>query len=149
MAKPGSSRQPKYQKIADALRISIRSGEYGPGDRLPGENDLAATFKVATMTARQALAVLQQQGLAQARRGAGVFVLESPTPALHSVSVAGAVIRKGCPTNPLHRPRWRVPAAPGLSLRPIKLSRRAISSSRDRARPWVPSVSRGPCPSER
>ncbi|MFB7179199.1 GntR family transcriptional regulator [Streptomyces sp. NPDC056257] len=69
-----SQGQPKYQRIADALRTAIQSGEYGPGDRLPGENDLMATYEVARMTARQALGVLQNEGLAEARKGAGVFV---------------------------------------------------------------------------
>lgn len=67
-------RRPKYQRIADSLREAIRSGEYGPGDRLPGENDLMATHGVARMTARQALGVLRDEGIAEARKGAGVFV---------------------------------------------------------------------------
>ncbi|MFF4366174.1 GntR family transcriptional regulator [Streptomyces sp. NPDC001594] len=74
MASQGGTRQPKYQRIADALKAAIRSGEYGPGDRVPGENDLMATYEVARMTARQALGVLQNEGLVEARRGAGVFV---------------------------------------------------------------------------
>ncbi|MFD8892948.1 GntR family transcriptional regulator [Streptomyces sp. NPDC059566] len=74
MTSQGSTRQPKYQRIADALRTAIQAGEYGPGDRLPGENDLMATYEVARMTARQALGVLQNEGLTEARKGAGVFV---------------------------------------------------------------------------
>ncbi|MEU4727933.1 GntR family transcriptional regulator [Streptomyces sp. NPDC023588] len=74
MTSQGSTRQPKYQRIADALRAAIQSGEYGPGDRLPGENDLMAAHSVARMTARQALGVLQNEGLVEARKGAGVFV---------------------------------------------------------------------------
>ncbi|MFF3749519.1 GntR family transcriptional regulator [Streptomyces sp. NPDC002018] len=74
MATQGTGRQPKYQRIADALRDAIQAGEYGPGDRLPGENDLMATFEVARMTARQALSVLQSEGLTESRKGAGVFV---------------------------------------------------------------------------
>ncbi|WP_281157122.1 GntR family transcriptional regulator [Streptomyces sp. HYC2] len=67
-------RRPKYQRIADSLRKAIQSGEYGPGDRLPGENELMATYGVARMTARQALSVLRDEGVAEARKGAGVFV---------------------------------------------------------------------------
>lgn len=74
MATQGNGRQPKYQRIADALRDAIEAGEYGPGDRLPGENDLMATYEVARMTARQALSVLQTEGIAESRKGAGVFV---------------------------------------------------------------------------
>ncbi|AXI78723.1 GntR family transcriptional regulator [Peterkaempfera bronchialis] len=70
----GSAKQPKYQRIAEALKASVHSGEYRPGDRLPGENDLMDTYGVARMTARQALGVLQSEGIAEARKGAGVFV---------------------------------------------------------------------------
>ncbi|MGF1429111.1 GntR family transcriptional regulator [Kitasatospora sp. LaBMicrA B282] len=66
--------QPKYRRIADALKADIDSGTYRAGDRLPGENDLMETHGVARMTARQALGVLQQEGIAEARKGAGVFV---------------------------------------------------------------------------
>ncbi|CAM5542341.1 GntR family transcriptional regulator OS=Streptomyces tendae OX=1932 GN=F3L20_29300 PE=4 SV=1 [Streptomyces tendae] len=76
MANAGDDRRPKYQRIADTLREAIRSGEYGPGDRLPGENDLMDAHGVARMTARQALSVLRDEGVAEARKGAGVFVRE-------------------------------------------------------------------------
>ncbi|MET9824290.1 GntR family transcriptional regulator [Streptomyces sp. NPDC006349] len=76
MVNMGGDRRPKYQRIADTLREGIRSGEYGPGDRLPGENDLMVTHGVARMTARQALSVLRDEGVAEARKGAGVFVRE-------------------------------------------------------------------------
>ncbi|MFG3379644.1 GntR family transcriptional regulator [Streptomyces sp. NPDC047999] len=75
MANDGTGRQqPKYQRIANELKDAIRSGAYGPGDRLPGENDLMTQYEVARMTARQALGVLQSEGLTEARKGAGVFV---------------------------------------------------------------------------
>ncbi|MEU5599450.1 GntR family transcriptional regulator [Streptomyces sp. NPDC020298] len=74
MATTDDDRRPKYQRIADSLREAIQSGEYGPGDRLPGENDLMAAHGVARMTARQALSVLRDEGVAEARKGAGVFV---------------------------------------------------------------------------
>jgi GntR family transcriptional regulator len=67
-------KQPKYRKIADELRAAIDSGRYAAGDRLPGENDLMETYGVARMTARQALGVLQSEGIVEARKGAGVFV---------------------------------------------------------------------------
>ncbi|MER6167937.1 GntR family transcriptional regulator [Streptomyces violaceorubidus] len=76
MANAEGDRRPKYQRIADTLREAIRSGEYGPGDRLPGENDLMAAHGVARMTARQALSVLRDEGVAEARKGVGVFVRE-------------------------------------------------------------------------
>ncbi|GAA1385736.1 GntR family transcriptional regulator [Kitasatospora putterlickiae] len=70
----GGEKRPKYQRIADTLKAAIDAGEYRAGDRLPGENDLMDTYGVARMTARQALGVLRSEGIAEARRGAGVFV---------------------------------------------------------------------------
>ncbi|MEH0557445.1 GntR family transcriptional regulator [Streptomyces sp. B21-101] len=69
-----SGAEPKYLQIADALKAAIELGEYGPGDRLPGENVLAPQYGVAPMTARRALRVLTSQGLAESRKGAGFFV---------------------------------------------------------------------------
>ncbi|MBX7546681.1 GntR family transcriptional regulator [Streptomyces sp. NPDC004232] len=74
MSSRETGRQPKYQRIAAELRAAVETGRYRPGDRLPGENDLMADYGVARMTARQALGVLQAEGLAEARKGAGVFV---------------------------------------------------------------------------
>jgi GntR family transcriptional regulator len=64
----------KYLVIADELRTRIISGAVAPGARLPGENELIRRHGVARMTARQALSVLQAEGLTVARKGAGVFV---------------------------------------------------------------------------
>jgi GntR family transcriptional regulator len=64
----------KYLVIADELRTQIMSGAVAPGARLPGENELIRRHGVARMTARQALSVLQSEGLTVARKGAGVFV---------------------------------------------------------------------------
>lgn len=64
----------KHARIAADLRTRIHSGELLDGDRLPGENVLMKEYGVARMTARQALAALQAEGLAVARKGVGVFV---------------------------------------------------------------------------
>jgi GntR family transcriptional regulator len=64
----------KYPVIAAQLREAIQRGEYGPGERLPGENEIMRDQRVSRGTARQALAMLVNEGLATARRGAGVFV---------------------------------------------------------------------------
>ena len=74
MPETGGAR--KYQVIASALRAAIQRGEYAPGTRLPGENDIMRDYEVARMTARQAVAVLVNEGLAVPRKGAGVYVRE-------------------------------------------------------------------------
>jgi GntR family transcriptional regulator len=64
----------KYRLIATVLREAIESGQYAPGSRLPGENDVMKDHSVARGTARQALAQLVNWGLAEARKGSGIYV---------------------------------------------------------------------------
>lgn len=60
----------RYEEIADELRARIDSGQYAPGDRVPGENELMKTFDVSRDTAWKALQVLRDQGLTETRQGA-------------------------------------------------------------------------------
>ncbi|MFD5557828.1 GntR family transcriptional regulator [Streptomyces sp. NPDC127068] len=76
MASETGAQRPKYQRIADDLKAAIESGEYGPGDRLPGESALAAQHEVAILTARQALKILRIEGLVETKKGAGARVIE-------------------------------------------------------------------------
>lgn len=75
---PAAIRQPPrpkvYQRIAAELRQRIIAGELAAGDRVPGENTLIADYGVARSTARQALALLRDEGLTSTRQGAGVRV---------------------------------------------------------------------------
>ncbi|WP_109508482.1 FadR/GntR family transcriptional regulator [Nocardioides speluncae] len=55
------------QRLADA----IRSGMLADGERLPSEQELASMLGVATVTAREALVALRNQGLVTTVRGRG------------------------------------------------------------------------------
>jgi GntR family transcriptional regulator len=74
MASAGEDGRPRYWLIAAGMRADIDSGQYLPGARLPGENDVMRTHGVARGTARQALAQLVNWGLAEARKGSGIYV---------------------------------------------------------------------------
>jgi GntR family transcriptional regulator len=74
----GRRESPRYRQIAEYLRFRIMRGDYRPGDLLPSETELMEEHQVSRGTARQALAVLQADGLAQAAMGRGVFVREQP-----------------------------------------------------------------------
>lgn len=64
----------KYQRVAERLTRGIQTGAFQPGERLPGEIDLARSFEVSRSTIRQALASLQHAGLIETWSGAGSFV---------------------------------------------------------------------------
>ncbi|MGB8013364.1 MAG: GntR family transcriptional regulator [Terriglobales bacterium] len=67
-------RIPAYKKIQSEIRDRIASTSLKPGDAVASERELAKTHKVSLMTARHALAGLQQEGIVERRRGAGTFV---------------------------------------------------------------------------
>jgi len=69
---------PLYYQLADIILARIRSGEYGPGERVPSEHDLASAFLVGRPTVRQATERLVRQGVLIRRRGAGTFVRSAP-----------------------------------------------------------------------
>lgn len=66
-----------YERIADDLRQLIRTGELAPGDRLPSETAIADQYRKSLPTVRQALALLQAEGLIQKQHGRGNFVRQA------------------------------------------------------------------------
>lgn len=74
-----TNRTPIWAAIAENLRREITDQHYATGDKLPTEAALSAKFGVNRHTVRHALRALAEEGLVQARRGAGVFVTARPT----------------------------------------------------------------------
>jgi GntR family transcriptional repressor for pyruvate dehydrogenase complex len=60
--------------IAQALASDIQDGRLKVGDKLPGEQKLAAAFGVSRNVVREAISQLRYDGLVEARQGAGAFV---------------------------------------------------------------------------
>ena len=60
-----------HELVADKIRRQIVAGDLAEGERLPPEDDLTAQFGVARTTLREALRVLESQGLLAIRRGRG------------------------------------------------------------------------------
>jgi DNA-binding FadR family transcriptional regulator len=68
------------QVIVDQIKALIRDGRLLPGDRLPSERELCQRFGVSRVTVREALRVLEANGLLTIRVGAhGGAFLTSPT----------------------------------------------------------------------
>jgi GntR family transcriptional regulator len=67
-----------YKQIADHLRAAIARERLREGDQLPSEAQLMTHYGVARMTARNALRILQDEGLITAEHGRGVYVRARP-----------------------------------------------------------------------
>jgi GntR family transcriptional repressor for pyruvate dehydrogenase complex len=65
-------------RLAGDLIAQIGSGVLRPGDRLPTEQQLAASHGVSRTVVREAMHQLKSRGLVVARQGSGVFVALQP-----------------------------------------------------------------------
>lgn len=65
---------PLYLQVAAALRRRIETGHWDPGSKISTLEELEAEFQVARVTVRQAIDVLQKEGLVRRRQGKGTFV---------------------------------------------------------------------------
>lgn len=69
---------PPWRRVAEDLRDKITSGEYAPGDRLPSAVTLHQEHGIAVLTARKALRLLVDDGLAVMIPGMGTYVAPGP-----------------------------------------------------------------------
>lgn len=70
----------RYEQVAMLIAKRIESGELGRGDRLPSITSMAESFGVAVVTVRQALQVLEADGLIDRHQGLGTFVAKNLKP---------------------------------------------------------------------
>jgi GntR family transcriptional regulator len=68
---------PLYYQVETLLRNKILSGELPAAFTLPSEDALAAEYQVSRITIRQALSMLEKDGLVIRKRGKGTFVSEA------------------------------------------------------------------------
>lgn len=66
-----------YVQVANVIRQRIRSGVWAAGTQIPVLEELEKEFGVARITLRQALTLLEEEGLIWRRRGRGTFVSET------------------------------------------------------------------------
>jgi len=73
--------QPRYRQVADALTARVRNGTWAVGAMLPTVQELCASFDVSRHTMREALRLMEEDGLVARRQGRGTTVLaERPAP---------------------------------------------------------------------
>jgi len=70
------SQIPLYIQVATTLRRRIDEGHWRPGDKISTLEELQAEFEVARVTVRQAVDLLEKEGLVHRQQGKGTFVVE-------------------------------------------------------------------------
>lgn len=84
------------QQIFDQILQDIRTGTWGPGSKLPSENELCLMFGVSRVPIREALRSLNMMGITQTRQGEGSFVSEiNPGLFMNSLLPVLVLSRKG------------------------------------------------------
>jgi len=68
--------RPVYAQLIEQMELSILSGQYPPGSRLPSVRDLSAEAGVNPNTMQRALAELERDGLISTQRTSGKFITE-------------------------------------------------------------------------
>lgn len=71
--------------ISTDLRERIATGHHAPDSRLPSERALAETYGAARGTVREAIKLLERQGLVETRAGSGTYVISTATTGMPSV----------------------------------------------------------------
>jgi DNA-binding GntR family transcriptional regulator len=88
MAPEGRKRKSsRYRDIAAKLQRDIRLGRYDIGKLLPTETELMAQHLASRQTVREALRILNDQGLIVRRAGLGSVVIAAEPPVLFTHSV--------------------------------------------------------------
>ncbi|MER7014092.1 GntR family transcriptional regulator [Saccharopolyspora sp. NPDC000359] len=89
-----------YERIVEA----IRRGTYPPGSTLPSEPELAADLGVSRPALREALILLQEDGVITVRRGVGRTVNARPTrPGFERLQPVEQLLGDGAEVRPLVR----------------------------------------------
>jgi GntR family transcriptional regulator len=65
---------PLYVQLEQIIKSKIMTGELMPGEQIPTDKDLAGTYQVSSITARQAVLNLVREGLLLRKQGKGTFV---------------------------------------------------------------------------
>lgn len=71
-----NNEKPIYIQLMDYIRLSIISGRYSAGDKLPSVRELAQTASVNPNTMQKALSELENTGLIFSNRTSGRFVTD-------------------------------------------------------------------------
>ena len=79
-------KKPRYILVKEEIERSIRDKELLPGDKLASEPLLAQKYHVSRSTLREALKMLQKEGLLISKNGVGTYVNNQPDFIVHPLN---------------------------------------------------------------
>ncbi|MDX9801359.1 MAG: FadR/GntR family transcriptional regulator [Spirochaetia bacterium] len=75
-----AKRKTLYEEISKQILSMIQKGSWLPGEKIPGEIELAKRFEVSRNSVRESIKALELVGVLSARSGRGTFVSENAMP---------------------------------------------------------------------
>lgn len=102
----------RYAIVYNKILQMIHDGMYPEGSKLLSEPQLAVEMKVSRSTLRQALNLLQEDGIIEARRGVGNFVRKSVDMNATGLEKMGNPVYKSCTEEITDK---RIEVIPGMS----------------------------------
>ena len=107
---------PLYRQIRGLITNSLESGEWGPGDVIPSESELAVRFGVSQGTVRKAIDEMAAENLLVRRQGKGTFVATHTDPrSVFRFLRVGANEGKLPPLKSVPIECWRAKAGPDVA----------------------------------
>jgi GntR family transcriptional regulator len=104
--------------LAQELRDRILAGEWGPGERIPSEPELARLRTVSRSSMRAAITLLEEEGYVTRRHGSGTYVMHRPVLANdlgRNFSVSSLIAGSGMAPGTLEETAETVPASPAVA----------------------------------
>ncbi len=84
----GSSGTNQHQDLQSRVRAHLRERGFRPGDRLPGERELAAAVGAGRAALRPVLDALEAEGVLKRRPQSGTFLTAVPAARAHGATIA-------------------------------------------------------------
>lgn len=123
----------KYEKVVEAVKSAIASGELKPGDPMPPERQLISDLGVSRSSLREAFSVLELLGLIEGIPGKGRFVRHPQvfTEKTGQVALEGSAMLELMAARRILDPAIASEAARKASSYDLTKIRRALSHSRE------------------
>lgn len=84
--------EPAYRQVVRSIEAKIMSGQWSVGDRVPSETTMANDFGVHRSTVREAVRVLEQNGLVRRHDGGKLLYVTAPREADISARITAAIV---------------------------------------------------------